>query len=202
MLVPGSDNDVFNGRWWNAGDRSNRYRLGLAIEMRQRDVIAIAYSSFGGMRWDHAVARIVVQQARQEMVGFGVGVISVRPLIGELLLNCIKKLSFHNRWLLTRQDFTLVFDLADIESVAQQIEQRSAFEGNAATGRTGCAQSCLCSDVFLFEVPHQRIDSAEFEVSPVGQPDPLGFVFDDGNLAILHLIAEGQGTADPETLPL
>src|SRR5207253_4035538 len=66
----------------------------------------------------------------------------------------------------------------------------------------GCARSYLCSDVFVFEVPYQRIDSAEFEVSPVDQPDPFGFVFDDGNLAVLHRIAEGQGTADPETLPL
>ena len=57
------------------------------------------------------------------MVGFGFGVISVRPLIGELLLNGIKKLPFHDRRLLTGKDFTLVFDLADIESVAQQIEQ-------------------------------------------------------------------------------
>src|SRR5258707_895095 len=136
------------------------------------------------------------------MVGFGFGVISVGPLIGEPLLNCIKKLPIHNRGLLAGQDFTLVFDLADIEPVAQQIEQRSAFERNAATGRTGCAQSYLCSEVVVSEVPYQRIDSAEFEVSPVDQPDPFGFVFDDGNLAVLHLIAEGQGTADPETLPL
>ena len=42
---------------------------------------------------------------------------------------------------------------------------------------------------------------AEFEVSPVDQPDPFGFVFDDGNLAVIHRIAEGQGTADPQTLP-
>ena len=106
MLVHGSDNDVFNVRCWNAGDRSNRYRLGLAIEMRQRDVIAIANSSFGGVGWNHAVARIVVQQARQEMVGFGFGVISVGPLIGELLLNCIKKLPIRDRGLLAGQDFT------------------------------------------------------------------------------------------------
>jgi hypothetical protein len=123
--------------------------------------------------WDHAVAGIVVQQARQEMVGFGFGVISVRPLIGELLLNCIKKLPIHDRGLLAGQDFALVFDLADIEPVAQQIEQRSAFERNAAVGRTGCAQSYFRSDVFVFEVSRQRIDSAEFEVSPVDQPDPL-----------------------------
>ena len=109
--------------------------------MRQRDVIAITDSSFGGVGWDHAVARIVVQQARQEMVGFGFGVIPVRPLIGKFLLNCIKKLPIHDRWLLSGQDFTLVFDLADIEPVAQQIEQGAAFEGNAAMGRTGCAQS-------------------------------------------------------------
>jgi hypothetical protein len=68
------------------------------------------------------VARIVVQQARQKMVGFGFGVISMGPLIGESLLNCIKKLPIHDRWLLAGQDFTLVFDLADIELVTQQIE--------------------------------------------------------------------------------
>src|SRR5713226_7601333 len=114
------------------------------------------------------------------MVGSGFGVVSVRPLVGELLLNCIKKLPFHDRWLLAGQDFALVFDLADIEPIAQQIEQRSAFEGNAAMGSTGYAQSYLCSDVLVFEVSHQRIDSAEFDVAPVDQPDPFGFICDDG----------------------
>jgi len=68
------------------------------------------------------VPRIVVQQPGQEMFGFGFGVISVRPLIGELLLNCIKKLPIHDRWLLAGQDLIPVFDLADIEPVAQQVE--------------------------------------------------------------------------------
>src|SRR5260370_30339096 len=99
------------------------------------------------------------------MVGFAFGVISVGPLIGELLLNCIKKLPIHDRGLLAGQDFTFVFDLADIEPVAQQIEQRSAFEGNAAMGNTGCAQSYLRSDVSISEVPHQRIDSAELKIA-------------------------------------
>src|SRR5258708_10663260 len=118
MLIHRPDNDVFDVGCGNPGDRSDRYRLGLSLEMRQRGVIAIADSSFGGMGWDHAVARIVVQEASQEMVGFGFGVISVRPLICELLLNCINKLPFHDRWLLAGQDFTLVFDLSDIEPVA------------------------------------------------------------------------------------
>src|SRR6267378_890526 len=138
VLIHRFDDDVFDVSSRNAGDRSDRYRLGLSLEMRQRGVIAIADSSFGGVS-------------------------SVGPLIGELLLDGIKKLSIHDRWLLAGQDFTLVFDLADIEPVAQQIEQRAAFEGNAATGRTGCAQSCLGSDVFISEVSHQRVDAAEFE---------------------------------------
>ena len=90
MLIYRSDNDVFDVGCRNAGDRSDRYRFGLSLEMRQRDVIAIADSSFGGVGRDHAVPRIVVQEAGQEMVGFGLGMISVRPLVGELLLNCIK----------------------------------------------------------------------------------------------------------------
>src|SRR6266436_7044756 len=137
MLIHRSDNDVFDVGCGNAGDRSDRYRLGLSLEKRQRSVIAIADSIFGGVGRNHAVAGIVEQQPRQEMVGFAFGVISVGPLIGELLLNCIKKLPFHDRWLLTGQDLALVFDLADIEPVAQQIEYGATLEGNAAMGRTG-----------------------------------------------------------------
>ena len=66
-------------------------------------------------------------------------------------------------------------------------------------GQTGCAQSGFGSDISVFEVSHQRIDPAEFEVSLVDQPDPFGFVFNDCNLAVLHLVAEGDviAIADP-----
>jgi len=101
MLIHRSDNVTFDVGCGNAGDRSDRGRLGLSLEMRQRGVIAISDSGFGCMGRDHAVARIIVQQTRQEIVGFAFGVISVGPLIGELLLNCIKKLPIHDRWLLT-----------------------------------------------------------------------------------------------------
>ena len=52
----------------------------------------------------------------------------------------------------------------------------------------------------LPEVSHQCVDAAEFEVAAVDQPDPLGLVLDDGNLVVLHVIAEGEGTADPQAL--
>jgi hypothetical protein len=32
------------------------------------------------------------------------------------------------------------------------------------------------------------------------QPDPFGLVLNDGNLVVLHVIAEGEGTADPQAL--
>jgi hypothetical protein len=60
VLIDRSDNDVFDVGCGNAGDWSDRYRLGLSFEMRQRRVLAIADSSFNGVDWDHAVAGIVV----------------------------------------------------------------------------------------------------------------------------------------------
>src|SRR5882762_3936451 len=49
---------------------------------------------------------------------------------------CLKQRTVHNRRLLARQDLILVFDLADIEVVAQQIVQR-------ATARTGSHRASL-----------------------------------------------------------
>src|SRR5260370_1565517 len=60
MLIHRFDNDVFDVSCGNTGDRSDRYCLGVSLEIRQRDIIAIANSSFGGVGWDHAVAGIVV----------------------------------------------------------------------------------------------------------------------------------------------
>src|SRR5215210_4172111 len=105
------------------------------------------------------------------MVGFGLDMVSVRPLSRELLLNCIEKLSIHDRWLLARQDFTSVFDLTDIEPVPQQIKQRSAFEQNAAAGSAVRKKSFLCSDVLISQGPHQSVDAAELEIALVDQPD-------------------------------
>src|SRR3954447_1950537 len=133
--------------------------------MRQRGVVAVPDSGFTGVRWDHAVARVIIQQPCQEMMGFGLSVISVRPLSRELLLNCLKEVSIHDPRLLAGQDFTLVFDLTDIEPVTQQIEERSAFEQNAATAKTGREESFLCINVLFSEISHQRIDPAEFKIS-------------------------------------
>src|SRR4029077_19617942 len=77
MLIHRLDNDVFDVGCGNPGDRSYRCRLGLSLEMRQRDVIAIADSSFGGWGRDHPVARIVVQLLTLAMYAASLPVIAM-----------------------------------------------------------------------------------------------------------------------------
>src|ERR1700687_692287 len=64
----------------------------------------------------------------------------------------------------------------------------------------GCSQSYLRSDVFVFEVSHQRIDAAEFKIAPVDHPDSLGLIVDDGDLVVLHVITQGERPANPKAL--
>ena len=124
------------------------------------------------------------------------------PLIRQLLLDRIEQGAVHNRWLLAGQDLTLVSDLADIEPVAQEIEQRSPLERDATAGATGRKQPCLGADVTFFEISNQGIDAAEFEIALEDQPDLFSIMFYNGDLAVLHVVAEGEGTTDPESLAL
>jgi len=150
MLVHGSDNDVFNVRAGMRGRQIKRIRLGLALEMRQRDVIAIANSSFGGVGWNHAVASIVVYSRPEGdgWIGFGVDFGGTNDRC-ELLLKCIKKMPIHDRWLLDEAgSSSLYLNLDDIEPVAHKQIFRTAipFEGMASIGRHRLARSLICSD--------------------------------------------------------
>jgi hypothetical protein len=46
------------------------------------------------------------------------------------------------------------------------------------------------------------MDAAQFEIAPKDQPDLFGFTLHDRNLAVPHVVAEGEGTADPKSLAL
>jgi len=65
---------------------------------------------------------------------------------------------------------------------------------------TGREQSRFGSDISLPEVSYQRVDAAEFEIASVDQADSLCLVLDNGNLVALHVITEGEGTANPKPL--
>src|SRR5258708_23310022 len=98
------------------------------------------------------------------------------PLTRELLLARIKYRAIYDRRLLAGQDLVLIFDLTDIEPVAQQIEQRATAEENTPSGGAGREPSRFGSDISRPEVSHQCIDAAEFEVASVDQADPLCLV--------------------------
>ena len=115
------------------------------------------------MGWDHATTGIVEQQPRQELVGLVTYEGAVRPLGKCLLPARIKQRAIHDRRLLTRQNLILVFDLADIEVVAQQVVQRAAPERDPAARHTRA--SGFGPDVAFSEVPQQFVDTAKFEVS-------------------------------------
>jgi hypothetical protein len=120
-------------------------------------------------------------------------------LIRQFLLDCIEQGAVHDRRLRAGQDVALVSDLADIEPVAQEIEQASPLERDATAG---AAQPCLGADVTLLEISNQGIDAAKFEIAPKDQSDLFGLTLDNGDLALLHVVAEREGTADPESLAL
>jgi hypothetical protein len=65
------------------------------------------------------------------------------PLIRKLLLGRIEQGAVHDRWLLAGQDVALISDLADIEPVAEEVEQRSPFERDATASGAGCKKKEL-----------------------------------------------------------
>ena len=99
------------------------------------------------------MAGIVKQQPGQQMIGFVAYGGAVRPLGEGFLPDRIKQRAIHDRRLLARQDLILVFDLADIEVIAQQIVQRAAAERDPTAGRTRGEQPGLGPDVAFSEVP-------------------------------------------------
>ena len=84
------------------------------------------------------------------------------PLIRKLLLDRIEQGAVHDWWLLAGQDVALVSDLADIEPVAQEIEQCSPLERDSTAGAASCKQPRLGADVAFLEISNQGIDAAKF----------------------------------------
>ena len=104
------------------------------MQVRKRDVIAIADARFGGVGRNHAMTDIVEQKSGQQMVARVPRRGSSSPMIRELLLDRIKQRAIHDRRLFAGQDLVFVFDLTDIKTIAQQVEQRATAEGDARPG--------------------------------------------------------------------
>ena len=145
MLVEGFDHDVLDIGCGNAGDRSDFGRLRFSMQARQRDIIAIPDAGLGCMRRRHAVAASSNNSpVNKWSLAFRTCVPDIGsggPVIRQLSLDRIEQGTLHDWWLLPRQDVALVLDLADIEAVAQEIEQRS--RSNGMPPRVPPVASCL-----------------------------------------------------------
>ena len=153
---------VFDVSGGNTGDRPSRRGLGLSMLARRRHVVAIADASFCGVSCDHAMAGVVEQQFCQQVLGFVADDGAVGPLGEGFLPDCVKQRVIHNWGLLAGQDLILVFDLADIEVVAQQVIQRAATERDATARRARREPFYPRPDFAFLEVPNQFVDAAKF----------------------------------------
>ncbi len=52
------------------------------------------------------------------------------------------------------------------------------------------------------KVGHQQVEAAEFQILLKDGPDPLGFLFNHDDLAVLGGVSEGGYAADPKSLSL
>jgi hypothetical protein len=52
----------------------------------------------------------------------------------------------------------------------------------------------------LPKVSHQEIEAAKLEIAPEDDPNPLGLVLDDHDLAVLGLVSERDHAADSKPL--
>ena len=100
----------------------------------------------------------------------------------------------------------IVWQSEIIVASEQSLPRKDDFElvvaGGSVVNRQDCRTAGFAPDILISEVAHQRVDPTEFEIASVDQPDSFGLVFEDSNLAVLHLVTNGQGTTDPETLAL
>src|SRR5580693_9858 len=90
MLVERLDDDGFDVGRPNTGDRPDRGSFGFSMQVRKRDVIAIANAGLGCVGRNHAMTDIVEQKSGQQMVARVPRRGPSSPLIGELLLDRIK----------------------------------------------------------------------------------------------------------------
>ena len=111
----------------------------------------------------------------------------------QLLLNGLEQALIHDRRLLSGQDLTPVFDLANKEPVPKEVGEGSSSERDASTGLARAEGPCPGADVSGPEVPDKFVDAGYSQISAKDHPDPFGFVLDDGEVAVLQPIAEGEG---------
>src|SRR5262249_61613088 len=126
----------------------------------------------------------------------------MRSLLGQSPLHGLKQLAVEQRRRRARAGPTFIENLADVEAIAQEVEEGALREGHAAARAAVRQLADLCSHIALAKLEHQPVDAAECEIPTKDHADPLSLLFDDSELAILEFVSQRHHSADPEPLAL
>ena len=171
-----------------------------AALQRLGDIIAVSHPVPGRVGRDHPVAGIVNQKTREKRFRFLPGSRPMGPLFGQFGLDGLEQRSLEQRRLRSGQDLALECHLADIEPVAQHIEQWALGERNAAPDGAARELANFGGQPFRSEIGDQAIDAAQFKVALENEADGSCFVRVDGELAVAQRIPERNHASDPQAL--
>src|SRR5580693_8998277 len=154
------------------------------------------------MAWGHSVAAVVINATDQQGIGFGACDRVIVALVVELGLHRVKEITIKDGGLLAGEDLALEGDLADVEPVAQKMGERAAGEWDAANRAPGLERSHLGDSPPPAKVGHQQVEAAKLQIPPKDGPNPVGFLFNHDDLAVLGLVSERGYAPDPQPLAL
>src|SRR5262249_36270166 len=103
---------------------------------------------------------------------------------------------------LAREHLAFEDDLADVETIAQEVGKRTSGERHPANRAPGLEQSQLGDDPPLAKVAHQAVEAAKLEIALEDGPNALGLFFNHDDLRVLSRVSEGDDAADPQPLAL
>src|ERR1700716_606656 len=149
-----------------------------------------------------SAATVVIDAADQQCLGFGACGRVIGPLAIEPGLDGVEEITVEDGWLLPSEDLALKEDLPNVEPIAQKMGERAAGERDPSDGLPGLESSQLCDDPPLAEVCHQAVEAPKLEIAAKDGPNPLGFLFNPHDLAVLGLVSERGHAADPKPLAL
>src|SRR5262245_53950834 len=124
----------------------------------------ISHALLGRMGRDHGVAGSIEQDPLQGSVALGPRRDVMGSLLGQSALHGLKQVAVDQWRLRARADLTLIEDLADVEAIAQEVEQGALREGHAAARAAVRQLADLCSKLALAKLENQPVDAAKREI--------------------------------------
>src|SRR5262245_4990566 len=107
---------------------------------------------------NHGVAGSIEQDALQGGVVPAPRRDLMRSLLGQSPLYGLKHLALEQWRLRARADLTFIENFADVEAIAQEVEEGALREGHAAARAAVRQLTDLCSDIALAKLEHQPVD--------------------------------------------